>query len=86
MCEEVVIPASQVRSLYFSITISDKTELCSVNVHKIHFEEKKEKKNMLLAAMIINSAFYLSYICPVKKKLSCDCYHSKPSFQKSVEK
>lgn len=66
MCEEVVIPASQVRSLYFSITISDKTELCSVNVHKVHFEEKKEKKNMLLAAMIINSAFYLSYICPVK--------------------
>lgn len=44
MCEEVVIPASQVRSLYFSIMISDKTELCSVNVHKIHFEEKKEKK------------------------------------------
>ena len=47
MCEEVVIPASQVRKLYFSIMISDKTELCSVNVQKVHFEEKKKKKTIL---------------------------------------
>lgn len=75
--------------LYFSILNFDKTESCLVNAQGMFWRKKKKKNHASCSNEWMNCAFYLPYICSVKKtfwKLSCDCYHSTSSFQKSVEK